>query len=282
MFPAVYSVGRFSSPLTRRLTRPVAVPLGDQVAIYGGGFSPLSLFASGEKGLIWDFSRSDTLFQDAGVTPGAIDAVIGRVTDLSPNGVAGNQTTSAQKPLWSFSGGRYSALFDGTDDNLATDAIDLTGVNEVTVIAGVRKLADGGTRVVAELSASFTTNAGTFYLLAPEAASATYRFGSRGSAAGAVASASGFAAPHTAVLTGQADISADTISLRVNGAQVASAATDQGTGNYGNHALYVGARAGTSLRFNGHIHALVIVGRALTATELVLAEYWANSRTGAF
>jgi len=39
--------------------------------------------------------------------------------------------------------------------------------------------------------------------------------------------------------------------LRINGIQVASISTDQGSGNYGSHALFLMARNQASLFFNG-------------------------------
>jgi hypothetical protein len=49
------------------------------------------------------------------------------------------------------------------------------------------------------------------------------------------------------------DISTPVVTLRRNGTQIATSASSQGTGNYGNHALYIGARAGTSLWFKGYM-----------------------------
>jgi len=44
--------------------------------------------------------------------------------------------------------------------------------------------------------------------------------------------------------------------------------------------LYLGARAGTSLRFNGWIFGLIVINRQLSAGELAAAEAWMAARTG--
>jgi hypothetical protein len=46
----------------------------------------------------------------------------------------------------------------------------------------------------------------------------------------------------------------------VNGAQVGSVLSDQGTGNYGNYPLYLFRRGGTTLPFNGNLYALIVAG----------------------
>jgi hypothetical protein len=156
----------------------------------------------------------------------------------------------------------YYLSFDGVDDFMVTPSIDFTGTDKMSVFAGVRKIGVDG--VVAELSASSGSNNGAFLLYTP---SNNYRFDSRGTL-GVIASASGFLQPITNVVTGIGNISGDNATLRVNGAQVAQNTGDQGTGNFGNYPLYIGSRAGTSLRFNGHIYSLIVRG-ALTADNLL-------------
>ncbi|MNV89305.1 hypothetical protein D3C71_1835890 [compost metagenome] len=63
------------------------------------------------------------------------------------------------------------------------------------------------------------------------------------------------------------NIAADIAELRINGLTVEVQGLDQGTGNYGLHPLYFGRRAGTSLPFNGHEYATLIVGRLTTAEQ---------------
>jgi hypothetical protein len=97
------------------------------------------------------------------------------------------------------------------------------------------------------------------------------------------AQASGYAAPISGVLTGIGEISTDTNILRVNGAQVATNTTDQGTGNYGStYPLFIGSRNNASLWFNGRLTSLIVRGAASSASEIAATESWVNGKTGAY
>lgn len=173
--------------------------------------------------------------------------------------------------------------FDGTDDFLVTPTIT-PGTNKVQVFAGVRKLSDAATGVVAETSASIGANNGAFVLSAPDSpATNLLGFASRGTATRAAQATSTFSAPVTVVQTGIGDIAADTSVLRVNGSGVASNTGDQGTGNYLAYPLYIGRRGGTSLPLNGRIYSLIVrFGANLTADQISQTETWVNSKTGAY
>jgi hypothetical protein len=169
--------------------------------------------------------------------------------------------------------------FDGIDDFLVTPTIT-PGVDKAQVFAGVRKLSDAAAGMVAELSVSASTNEGTFQLRAPNTASATYGFGSRGSAALLGPFASGFAAPTTNVITGLGDISGDNQVLRIDGTQAAQSTADQGTGNYLAYPLYIGRRGGTEFPFNGHIYSLIVrFGANLDAATITSTESWTAGKT---
>jgi hypothetical protein len=168
-----------------------------------------------------------------------------------------------------------------TDDSLATPAIDFSGTDKVTVIAGVRKLSDAAQGMVLELGIGPT--AGLFHILAPPGAgSPRYHFRSAGSTASDVQTPATFAAPNTAVVTGLGDIAGDSAIVRVNGTQEASAAADQGTGNFSNAIVYIGRRGGSTLPFNGRIYGLIVRGALTSGATLTNAEAWMNARTGAY
>lgn len=174
--------------------------------------------------------------------------------------------------------------FDGVDDWLATNSIDFTGTDKMTVFAGVRKLSDAAGAFVAELSVSRGLNAGTWSLLAPGGIGVRqgYYFSSKGTLDSSNGVDSGFAPPITNVLTGIGDISGDLATLRVNGTQAASSTADQGTGNYGNYPLYIGCRGGTTLPFNGQLFGLVIRGALSSTGEIQGSESYMNLHTGAY
>lgn len=170
--------------------------------------------------------------------------------------------------------------FDGVDDSLATASINFTATDKMTVWAGVRKLNDSATQIIAELSSSSSVTNGTLALFAPlNGGIAQYVFRSRGTSA-SEAIATPFAAPITNVVTGISDISGDISSIRINGSVIATTVTDQGTGNYGNYPLYIGSRASTSLIFNGQIYSLIIRGAESTATQITNTETYVAGKTG--
>ena len=256
---------------------------------YGTAFSPLSLFFGGANGAWYDPSDFSTMFQDAaGTTPvTAVGQPVGCILDKSGRGnhaynPSGN---SANYPVLQQDGtGRYYLAFNGVNQWLRSiGSIDFTYGDKMFVSAGVRKLSDAATGVLAELSASILSNNGSFYALAP-AGNGLPNFGwaSKGSSAVGLSSPNNFAAPITNVLSGIGDISGDQAILRVNGTQAAISTADQGTGNYGNYPLYIGARAGTSLFFNGRLYGLVVAGKQASASEIASTEAWLNQKTGAY
>ena len=175
--------------------------------------------------------------------------------------------------------------FNGSTQFLQTNSIDFSSTDKVLVAAGVRKLSDAAVGVVAELSANAGTTAGAFWILGPNSANAAnYNFRSSGTLPGSTANYtnSGVAAPVTSVLGAQGNISGKTEILRLNGIQVAAATSNQGTGNYGNYPLYIGARADTALFFNGRLYSLIIAGIKPTDAQILGVETYINKLTKAY
>jgi hypothetical protein len=169
--------------------------------------------------------------------------------------------------------------FDGGSDSMVTSTIT-PGIDKAQVFAGVRKVSDATRGVVAELSAT-VVNPGTFVVYAPSGtATPAYLFGSVGTSAGIATSPSSYAAPITNVLTGIGDISGDSAALRIDGTQVAQSTADQGTGNFLAYPLYIGARGGTTLEFQGHLYSLLVrFGPNLTDARISATESWVASKT---
>ena len=173
--------------------------------------------------------------------------------------------------------------FNGTNQWLQTNSIDFSYGDKMFVCAGVRKLSDAATGVIAEFSTTTATNNGSFFVAAPIASLTSYRFESKGTVISFSSSpVATYPAPITNVLSGIGNISGDQAILRANGAQAAISTSDQGTGNYGNYQLYIGARAGSSLWFNGRLHQLVVAGKEASASEIGQTEAFVNQKTGAY
>ena len=174
--------------------------------------------------------------------------------------------------------------FNGVSQWLQTNSIDFSYSDKMFVCAGVRKLSDAALGMLAELSVNSTTNDGSIYLAAPRTATtADYQFSSRGTTSVLTTSPASFAAPVTSVLSGLGNISGDSVTIRVNGSISGTPSTsDQGTGNYGNYPLYIGARAGSSLWFNGRLYGMVVAGKSTSTSEITNTENYLNQKTGAY
>lgn len=173
----------------------------------------------------------------------------------------------------------YGLYFDGADDFLATAAIDFSGTDKVGVFCGLSRSTYVATEVMVELSTSATANNAAFILYGRSANPDLFSlFGSKGTIrVNATSGAYGLRAP--AVITGLGDISGDSSIVRLNGTAT-TASGDQGTGNYGNYALYIGARAGPTLPFVGFMYSLTVLGRTATAGEITSAESYVAGKGG--
>ena len=178
--------------------------------------------------------------------------------------------------------------FNGVNQWLQTDSIDFTGTDKMTAWAGVRKLSDVSVSILHELSADFNIRPNSLYLAAPftSGVSGDYGAASRGTAAralGQVAKSEVLLAPNSAVITATEDISASLSKLRINGSSNGTnGSSNKGAGNFGNYPMYIGARAGTSLWFNGRLYGLVVAGKQASASEIAGTEVWLNQKTGAY
>jgi hypothetical protein len=145
--------------------------------------------------------------------------------------------------------------FNGTSHFMTTPVIT-PNTDKAQVFAGVRKLSSA-VNVVLELSSNSLDDNGSLGVFAPNIPSGDpFGFGSRGTVRSLAANGP-YAPPITSILTGLGDISGDLAALRIDGAQVAQNTDDQGTGNYLAYQMFIGARAGTSLFFNGYLDQLI-------------------------
>lgn len=95
---------------------------------FGANFDPLTLFAGGKQGVIYDPSDKSTLFQDvAGTVPVTKDGdPVALMRDKSGNNNHATQSVSTARPVYKTDGILHWLAFDGVDDKLAvTYAISL-------------------------------------------------------------------------------------------------------------------------------------------------------------
>ena len=179
--------------------------------------------------------------------------------------------------------------FNGVNQWLQTNSIDFTYGDKMFVSAGVRKLSDAASSVLLETSSDFGSNNGSIAIRAPRIPGASqYNAGIRISAAASV-DASTYTAPISSIVSVNFKSSSisisDAISVRVDSGTPTSLVPLGSTpeiGNFGNYPLYIGARAGSSLFFNGRLYGLVIAGKQATSDEITNTERYLNLKTGAY
>ena len=268
--------------------RPIAIPIAQSISralneTIGSAYNPLSLFAAGEQGVWYDPSDMSTLFQDAAGTIPVTTAgqPVGLMRDKSGRGNHATQTTATSRPILQTSGGLLYLAFDGIDDGMLTRNINFSGTDEMTVFAGALKGSDAAIAFIMETSTDATINNGAIMLRAPSMAAPNFMFGSRGTASSNNTVAP-FPAPLAAVITGQAKISTDANTVRINGVQAGSITANQGAANYGNYPLYIGRRANVAFPFTGNLYGLIVRGVKSTDDEIAQTEKWMNGKTGAY
>jgi hypothetical protein len=174
---------------------------------------------------------------------------------------------AARPVLEAFAGtGPLAARFNGTDRSMGSlTTLDLTSTDEVTVIAAVRSLADGTDGVILEFGPNVTSTDSSFRILRRN--DDKYSGASRGTTTIQAIGADIVSQPDSALLILRAKISAPLISFGRNRGAAVTNVNSQGGGTYGALTAFIGARANATVRYNGQIGRLAIIGGALTAEE---------------
>lgn len=231
------------------------------------------------------------LLRDSGATGTIILGAAGFGPDLRASndgvGLPSYQRVGAATD-YDTTGFPYYLRFDGTDDSLATSAIDFTATDKMAVFAGVRKLSDAAFSVIVELSSNFNSNE-AFVLGGPNGANTNYYYAQRHVTVPAYSDGrfADNAAPSSSVVTITADRALalnEVTEMRQNGVSKAITRDNNGNtvGNFGNYPLFIGSRNNASNRFNGRLYSLIVLGRTATAAEIANTEAYINARTRAY
>lgn len=248
-------------------------------------FAPIvtSLFSNGEPGtfVIADYTKA--LFQDAAMSiPAAIGMPVVKALDLSGRG---NHVTFANVTLQQNAAGKKYFSFNGSTSSGATSAINMTGTDKVFVCAGYS--ASAGVSCVLEFSASTPANTGAFALFtgadaAGNVVANSHQFSLKGDSlyrlsktvAGAVVS----------TLVGDISLADGTTELvpSINGssADFTVNGTTAGTGNLGNHPLYIGMRGGATSPLTGEVYGFIVRGATPTAGQIADTRAYMARLTG--
>lgn len=164
--------------------------------------------------------------------------------------------------------------FDGVDDALQTGNIDFTSTDKMTVLAGVQEF-NTSIGMIAESSASSSTFGRNFYVGAKDIGG-TIRFRASGNS---TASSARRVANGQIVLAGTADLSVPSATLRINSVGSGNTLIVGSTAAaFSNQPLYIGARAGTSLYFNGRLYSLIVRGAQSSLSQIEATELYIKQK----
>lgn len=274
-----------------RLVNALAIArLVDAPMLGGGGaaWTPAQLFSSSEVGCWYDPSDASTCWQDTAATTSAADGdVVGRIDDLSGNGLNAIQATAARKPIRRTAGGVWYLDFDGSDDYLqigsgatplgATLADVLVGAayrevtRQVSVLFSLSQEAAGG-------------NAATrWHAHAPYSDGTGYFDTGGATAPNRVSGSWPVAAGNDLVATFKGSTTDSEQFFRVDGTQVAGDATGHSVTATDN--AYLASRKGVGASrveyMAVRLHAFVAVLSAEPTSEIQNLETWLASKNGA-
>lgn len=245
----------------------------------------LKLFANGEQGFFYDPNDLSTMFQDAAGTVPVTGAGqrVGLMLDKSGRNNHAYQTNSASRPILrknDVTGANYLA-FDGVDDSFLTNNIDFTVTSEITVLASVQKLRDSSTGVLLEISTRANANVGSFFFAEPN----TPNIGNtcvfvRGASNGLSLDFNSVPASMSYIKTAHLSLVGSIARVRINSVLVVDDTRYAGGGAFGNYPLYVGRRSNSTIPFNGHVYALIGVGKLVSDTETAAIEKELAKNTG--
>jgi hypothetical protein len=172
----------------------------------------------------------------------------------------------------------------GTASMVTASTIDCTNTNKMTVFAGVRKLSDASAQSLIQFG-TISLSPGSFELLANNAGAVQAYSGGSTPAYGvlSIVSSPNFIAPTSFVATVKANIGAPSLyfSIKNQGYSLSGTSVQsQGTGNYGNRSMYIGARADGSLSFIGYIYQSLGCGTLLSDYATKRIEQWTAYKMG--
>lgn len=261
-------VGNLSAGLTSAITS-----LGDgwyRCSI--SGFSTVTDVIGNVNVYISDAVNSLTVTSGASVYLTKAQLEVGSLTTYQRVTSTHDVTEAGQPDCW--------YLDTSSSKWMQTNAIDFSATDEMTVIAGVRKLSDAASATLLESGTDASSVNGSFAVYAPRAVNNAVEYRSRGTAAVTVTEGNVSPAPTTLVFTGISDISSDSVVVRKNAIVANTSSSDQGSGNYSNQILYLFSRAGASLFLNGHLFHLIIRGKTTEGSKLTGAERLTARKAG--
>lgn len=165
--------------------------------------------------------------------------------------------------------------FDGAATAMQTNAINFTGTDKMTVVAGVQWNNFGDTTghmVVNHNSTGFKS----FFMIAPSTTANAIASSISGSSAYISRTETGLSAgAYTAVLTQAGSLTPASLELRRNSLAVGGVSGSTGGGSFANTPLFIGSQSGGATRFfNGRLYGLIVRGAQTPLSQIETTEAW--------
>jgi len=234
-------------------------------------FSPSDLWLGAETGGWWDLSKLSTMTiarDGTGASP-LLGEPAGFVTDQGPNGLALEAFSDSSRPVAVNVNGQAGLRFDGLADFLRT-TLPVSGPTMTTIVAATNLTATTTVDGLVSLSSGSGTS-GTFHLVS--AHSSEFRARVRTTALPSIAAQAG---PTSGVFCLEWNATSGSVTLRNNGSVFGSSMGY--AGNLVSEELILAADRKASAPLACDLGAVIHIGRALTPTEITLAETWAAAR----
>lgn len=243
-----------------------------------------ALYKNGELGFWYDIQDLSKLFQDdAGTIPvTAAGQKVGRINDKSGNGWHLTQSVDNKKPVLGFNEGKYYLIFNGTSTFMSVSNTNFGSSVSFSLFIAQKKLQDGSSRMLLERSSQAESNNGSFNIIAPGSSGVRKYAALLGfikpvsmlnDATVAYTENPAYSAPNFSSIYSKYRIKDESlhasVKLFVNKVLVefTEESKPSASNNFGNHNMYLGARSGSSLFYNGHIYEIAGVARLCTQSE---------------
>lgn len=243
-----------------------------------------NLLLNGEPGeyeIAYDLKGGEGIY----FFPGSSPRWNGTISNISFRELPGNhasQAVSASRPIYRTDGTLHWLEFDGVDDFLSVQPVDMSHTNQQVIYAGLRKEgADGSFRALIETGTNVNSTRGVLISAPSSDSDANYRIrANAGAGAENISSSTGsFSGVTTNVITGVHAPGVVGTRLSVDGQEVSSGLAANNNGNFENVAWTIGSRLGTTAFFLGRVYGMVVVDN-YAVSRVALAEQFLATKSG--
>lgn len=213
-------------------------------------------------------------------------SAVGSVTDYSNRGTTISQATGSKQPLKSGKEGVPCFAFDGVNDSMSTSATDFSAFAALTVaVAEYRANSVGSVQL--ELGTDLSASTTGFGIVANDGSVVNWEAAFQGNGGYQIKAVTAALAPiqnwgSWVAVANKSAPAASELAIYKSGAVVSSFSTNvnntNSTNNFANASWFIGGRNNATAFFTGMLAQVVVISRALSASEASeLSQYVAQA-----